>query len=45
MGDILEKIQKIISAHCSNDKPYLYELFREENEWTRPEFDISLLMI
>lgn len=45
MGDILEEIQQIIFAHCSNDEPYLYDLFREAEEWTLPELDISLLMI
>lgn len=45
MGDILEEIQQIIFAHCNNDESYLYELFMEEDEWTLPELDISLLMI
>ena len=45
MGDILEEIQQIIFAHCSNDEPYLYELFREADEWTLPELGISLLTI
>lgn len=48
MGDILEEIQQIIFAHNINDEPCLYlvqGIISEEDEWTLPELDISLLMI
>ena len=48
MGDILDEIQQIIFTHGINDEPFLYlyqEIISEEDEWTLPELDISLLMI
>ncbi|VEG69144.1 Uncharacterised protein [[Pasteurella] aerogenes] len=48
MGDILDEIQQIIFTHSINDEPFLYlyqEIISEEDEWTLPELDISLLMI
>lgn len=48
MGDILDEIQQIIFAHSINDEPFLslpQDFISEEDEWTLPELDISLLTI